>query len=115
MKKQISHSGVLGMHWGVRQGRSSGGNSSKPSSADHTKAVALKTKKLSEMSNEELKALTTRMQLEKQFKDLSRKDVSAGEKFVTDIVSNSTKQIISSFLADQGKKAIVTLIKTATG
>lgn len=88
----LMHYGVLGMRWGRRKGRASVSVSS-----DHETATALKKKHLSEMSNDELKKLTARLQLEKQYKDLSKKEVSAGQKFVTDTLQNIGKNLISDY------------------
>lgn len=87
----LEHHGILGMHWGHRNARSS----SVPS-ADHLKKTSLRKKKVSEMSNAELRAVTERMQLERQYKDLSKSDVSAGKKFATDILMNIGKELATN-------------------
>jgi hypothetical protein len=52
---ELTHVGVLGMHWGIRRGSktssSSGGSSgsSSNSSSDHMRATIIKKKKLEEM------------------------------------------------------------------
>lgn len=107
----LMHIGVLGMKWGRRKARSSGPDTS---SADHKSAVQIKRKKLSEMSNDELKKLTTRLQLEKQYKDLSKVDTTPGQKFVSDILQNTGKQLISKWLAgalESGGKTLIDLIQ----
>lgn len=98
--KTLEHVGILGMKWGRRKASS---KSSSPSS-DHKVATSLKKKHLSEMSNDELKKLTTRMQLEKQYKDLSKTDISEGRKVVNEILTNVGK--------DMAKKAITDAITT---
>jgi hypothetical protein len=96
MAYELKHVGVLGMKWGRRKSRS---ESSAPSS-DHTTARSLQKKKLSEMSNEDLKKLTARLQLEKQYKDLTKADISGGKKFVADVLQSSAKTIASKFIVD---------------
>lgn len=91
----LQHFGILGMHWGVRKASTS--------HPDHVTAVGLKKKKLHELSNAELKTLTSRLQLEKQFKDLSKQDVSAGKKFVTDLLMGALKNEVSSGLTTFSK------------
>lgn len=87
----LEHYGILGMHWGHHKSRTV----SVPS-ADHLKKMSLKKKKVSEMSNAELKALTERMQLERQYKDLSKSEISAGRKFATDILMNIGKEVATN-------------------
>lgn len=80
----LQHIGILGMKWGRRKGPDN-------SSPDHSVSRELKKKKLNELSNEELKKLTNRLQLEKQFKDLTKPDISPGKKFVTDLLVGALK------------------------
>lgn len=96
MDNTLQHVGVLGMKWGRRKARVAS-----PEAA-RTKAL-LKTKKLDELTNEELRTVTTRLQLEKQFKDLTKKDVSKGQKIVRDILLNLAGKTVSNFIA--GKAA----------
>jgi len=84
----IAHFGVKGMHWGVRRNRSSkiqvqtgpgghlktrGGHDRLPSS-DAVRAAALRQRArkstTKSLSNQELRDLLQRMQLEKQYRDL---------------------------------------------
>jgi hypothetical protein len=95
MANELTHFGIPGMKWGVRRKRPSG-----PSSSDHTTARSLQGKKLNELSNEELKKLTTRLQLEKQYKDLTKVEIGGGRKFVTDVLQTSAKTIASKFIVD---------------
>jgi hypothetical protein len=60
----------------------------------------LKGRKLNELSNDELKKLTARLQLERQYKDLTRIDQTPGRKFVSEVLQNTGKQLASKFLAD---------------
>lgn len=114
----LTHWGIPGMKWGIRRRQSNETITGKPHSSDHTTAVSLKKKHISEMSNDELKKLTTRMQLEKQYKDLSKTDISAGQKFVTEIIGNVGKQIATKYISDaatQGLPAVLKILKTSTG
>ena len=68
------------------------------------------------LTTAELKELTGRMQLEKQYKDLSKASVSAGRKYTTDILKdlgretakNAARKGISS-----GAKYVADLLTTA--
>lgn len=63
MNNELYHYGVLGMKWGKRKAR--------PVSEDYKRAHS-KTK-ISEMSDAELRSRNNRLQMEKQYKDLTRK------------------------------------------
>lgn len=69
----INHSGVLGMKWGHRKSDSGG-------SAARTKKTSKKSKPdVKKMSDEELKKTVSRLQLEKQYSQLSNQNVSRGK------------------------------------
>lgn len=103
----LSHYGVLGMKWGRRRGLSS----SSTSSSDHIKTASLKKKKLNEMSNQEIKDLTTRLQLERQYADLNKLSVASGRKIVGDILMNTGKQTAANYTAKAVSKIIETALK----
>jgi hypothetical protein len=75
---ELKHYGILGMKWGVRraQNRSIGierKGRKKGWSDDSIEVAKIKTKKVSQMSNAELKRLNERNQLEVTNRDLKRK------------------------------------------
>lgn len=84
--EELYHHGVLGMKWGVRTDGKSGSKGSSKRSRDSRVASSLRRKKLSEMSNEELQTLSKRLNLEKNVRSLNKRQVSAGEKFVTGVL-----------------------------
>ena len=83
------------MRWGRRKVRTA-----TPNSSDHTTSRAIKKKKLSQMSNEELAALTKRLQLERQYKDLNPSVLTVGKKYVSDVISESGKQVAKQYVTD---------------
>lgn len=87
-------------------------NKAKPDivSEDHKKKVELKKKKLSEMSNSELRTLNERMQLERQYKDLNSRDISAGRKFTQDLLKDVGRELLKDELKE-GAKAGIKLIR----
>jgi hypothetical protein len=86
MKKDLEHWGVLGMHWGIHKAEKSGGSHS-----DHVTVSQLRRKSLHQLSNEDLRKLNTRVQLEKQYKDLNPNKIKRGVKSVNDVVSTLGK------------------------
>ena len=73
---------------------------------DHDRKVALKKKKLRQMSNEEIKALNKRLQLEKTYRELTQAEVSKGRKFVSEILSNAAKQTASTYVSKYMTKGV---------
>lgn len=86
----LAHYGVPGMKWGKHKSSGEATRVLNPSK-DHTEAQSLKTKHVSEMNNDELRKLTARMQLEKQYRDLTPSTVSKGKKHVDTILSSADK------------------------
>jgi hypothetical protein len=86
----LAHYGVPGMKWGKHNKSKEPARVLNPSK-DHSEAQGLKKKHVSEMNNDELRKLTARMQLEKQYKDLTPSTVNKGKKQVDAILSSADK------------------------
>jgi len=115
----LYHVGVLGMKWGKRGKRKFAPRAAsklhqtikdktakKESSEDHKKKVILKKKQIHEMSNAELKTLNERLQLEKQYKQLRKEDVVAGQKFATDMLRDIGKEIAKESIKETIKSTM---------
>lgn len=85
----LAHFGIRGMRWGRRKGKTP---HLEVPSEDHKEKIRIKSKKLSEMSNAELKTVNERLRLEKQYKELATEDLSRGQKFVRDMLLNSAQK-----------------------
>ena len=101
MDNELKHFGIPGMHWGRRKARPSG-----PPSEDYSKKQQLQKKHVSEMTNAELKDLTTRLQLESQYSTLSKKKASAGREFITGILKDVGKEMIKDAIKGSVKKGV---------
>ena len=77
MNDSLQHIGVPGMRWGRRK--------STPSE-DHVTSRKINKKKLHEMSNEEIRKLTSRMQLESQYRAIHPNKIATGAKSVNKIL-----------------------------
>lgn len=115
----LAHYGVKGMRWGRRKRRDDGdggGLFKRERSADHIKSREIKKKHVSEMSNAELKALTARLQLEKQLSDLSPSKVERGNKAVKDSLNVvNTANAVIGFVNSPAGKMIGSQIRRAMG
>jgi hypothetical protein len=116
----LKHFGILGMKWGVRRDRAKLRKLARQrgdarewdkSSDDYKKAQKISRKQINQMSNAELREFTQRLQLEKQYKSLTTKEISAGRKIASDILVNQGKIMASAAVAAAAthgvKKAIM--------
>lgn len=119
--RELYHYGIKGMRWGIRRKLNKGGTSSKSGKKkrdddidaheDYKSAHAKSNVK--SMSNAELRARINRLQMERQLKDLSKNERSAGSKFVTDVLANAAKETAKNYVAQYMKKGIDAAIKKA--
>ena len=129
----LAHYGVVGMKWGVRKARSdasvkvrttarpgkrvtaTGGQNQRPSNDAVRASIAKQKAKASttdSLSNKELGDLVKRMQLEKQYSDLTPKTGSAkAKKFLADVLVNVGKQQATKAANDVAAKKIAEALK----
>lgn len=88
----LAHYGVKGMRWGVR--RNADGSTSRTGkrtkSEDYLESREIKKKHVSEMSNQELRKINERLQLEKTYSQLKTTDgftIKKGQSIAKDIIS----------------------------
>jgi hypothetical protein len=108
MTKDLKHFGVPGMKWGIRNAVSRAksnfsksvkqkyGPSKPKGSEDFQKTKQLKKKKLRDLSNDELKTLNNRLQLEQQYKQLSQKKLSKGQKKAQEILGKIGGKVVDA-------------------
>jgi hypothetical protein len=96
-REYLQHWGILGMKWGKKKGKKKTPVKIVKTSAsdDHLTKEQLKSKPLKEMTNKEIRSFTERVQLEKQYADLTKKEVSKGRKFVNEFLLNPIKEVAS--------------------
>jgi hypothetical protein len=88
----LQHFGVLGMHWGIRR---------RQPHSDSASVAPLKKKHVSELSNDDLKKAINRMQLEKQFKDLSSASTSKGSSILRGLLLKVGAQAVNAYVASK--------------
>ncbi len=98
----LAHFGIPGMKWGRRRGSdgnysSSGKKAKGERSADSKEASEIQKKTVQAMSNDELKKVNARLQLEKQYADLNPAVISRGQKFAKNSVGygKTIKEVVS--------------------
>jgi len=100
----IKHVGVLGMKWGRRKSSSGG-------SSDHITVSSLRKKRLQDMSNDDLKKLTSRMELERKYRDLRSADASKARKWLSGTLSSAGSQVASKYVASALEKGGLSLFE----
>jgi hypothetical protein len=112
----LSHSGILGMHWGQR--RTTSKNRLRTvlaqPSADHKETRTLMNTKLKKsMTNEQLKKINTRLELEKKYSDLKPSAIKNGTKRMKTIVeAGTTLAALYAFSQSEFGKILINKIKS---
>lgn len=106
----IQHYGVKGMKWGVRRKKGGVEKSSKPKSKSSSERKA----EVQSMSDTELRSKINRLQMEKQYLDLTAPKTSKGKNEVQKILLNTAKQELTKVAARQTAKLVQDALKSAT-
>lgn len=124
---ELTHYGVKGMKWGVRKARSSssGNRRGKTNAQRIYESVSSKKKsstanskparrRISDMSDDELRTAVQRLQLERTYAQLTKKEVSKGRKFVTDVLYNSAKTTATKVVTEEMQKMVRRLLSNSS-
>lgn len=119
----LQHWGIPGMRWGVRRRSSSSGSNSTSNpkkgksssdedkdSDDHTRVRNLKKKPMRKLSNQELQAVITRTQLERQYSEMNKTMLDRGKKIVVDTIAQKGQQEFQRIVTTQVDKGFRQLL-----
>lgn len=102
---EMYHHGIKGMKWGVRRTPAQLGHKpSKPTTSQ-------RKSEMKKMSDTELRNRINRIQMEKQYMQLTAPEVSAGKKFVKDVLVNAAKQTATSYVSKYMNKGLEAVMK----
>lgn len=96
---QLLHYGILGMKWGVRRtpaqlARARGERQSQDSKQNSTNSSSSKSssssskRSVSDLSDDELRRVVQRLQLEQQYRNLNPQKVSVGQRFAKKVLND---------------------------
>lgn len=113
----LAHYGILGMRWGFRRPTDSDGIIKKGSKAVPTEQF-LRAKELRKkaggrrapyLTNQELRDVNERLQLERQFKDLTSKDISAGRKVANTVLGRVGNKVLDTAVTEGMRMTLSTM------
>lgn len=114
---ELYHHGIKGMKWGIRRSRAQLGYSSSPrKTKKQAQKVSSKQQRRNEMKNmsdAELRSRINRIQMEKQYMQLTEPQLSPGKKFVKDVLTNAAKQTVTNYTAKYMTKGMEALMDQA--
>lgn len=85
MNDYLTHYGILGMKWGVRR------TPAQPARArGSSKRKSDNKKKVKSMSDDELRRVVNRLQMERQYSQLSQSNVSKGKEYAQKVIKAGT-------------------------
>jgi hypothetical protein len=99
----LAHYGVKGMKWGVRRSKRQLDSDSPDAARAKATRAKIKTNRgrTDSLSNQDLRDLVQRMNLEQQYSQLSANRASFGKRFVTGVLKNVGTQQATSVLNEQ--------------
>ena len=116
MNNELNHHGIKGQKWGIRRFQNKDGsltlagrkrqkqNNDGPTHEDHSKSHSIKSVK--SMSDKELRDRINRLNMERQYAQLTAQEKSVGKKIVSEVLLNVGKELAKEYLKNYAKKGI---------
>jgi len=92
----LAHHGIKGQRWGIRRKK----NSSGLVSQDHAAVAKLRRKPLSQLSNDDIKKLTARLNLEKSYRELAPSRASRSQKLLGKFFKQYSTSVVDKAAQD---------------
>ena len=120
MNNNLQHHGIKGQKWGVRRfqnkdgsltlaGRKRQKQNDGPIHEDHSKSHD--TKSVKSMSDKELRDRINRLNMERQYAQLTATEKSMGKKMVSEVLLNVGRELAKEYLKNYAKKSIEEALK----
>ena len=97
---ELNHHGIKGMKWGVRRFQNKNGSLTAAGKKRRKNEVEDEVKN---MSDQELRNRINRLQMESQYKNLTKKPVSKGRKFVNGVLMASATAVATGYASQYMK------------
>ena len=125
MYNDLQHHGIKGQKWGVRRFQNKDGSltaagksrkrndnfDNTPTHEDHKKAHDKTSVK--QMSDKELRDRINRLNMERQYSQLTQSEQNAGVKFVKNVLINAAQQTASKYVSQYMNKGVEYIISKA--
>lgn len=99
MINNIQHHGIKGMHWGIRRTPEELGHPTKATHVSEKKEIA-KPKDVKKMSDDELRTVVSRLNMEEQYANLvakqKQRDTSSIKKILGDVLENLGRKSLNA-------------------
>lgn len=111
----LKHYGIKGMRWGIRRRRSRSKIVRSKSDDYSSSRTLIKGKKMSELTNEELKKINERLELEIKFAALDPSVKSRGQRAVGKYLNQFGTVVVSKLVNHAANIAVSQVIKDKAG
>lgn len=108
--EELAHYGTKGMRWGVRKDKKG-----RTQSQDYKQSRSLLRKRVSELSNEDLKKLNSRLQLERTLSSLDPTVSASGKRAVGKFMQKYGKAFIGGLAGAAATASVGVIVRKVSG